>query len=65
MPSTGKEKAQKLKTENAKKKAALVTLQSLNGKAYGKMSNPEKEKAIIAALQLLSILDENEKVSVS
>lgn len=64
MPQTRKEKAQKHKAENTKKKAALVTLQSLNGKSYGKMSNPEKEKAIIAALQLLGILDENEKVSV-
>lgn len=58
------EKAQKMKADVAKKKQALATLQSLNGKTYIGMSKTEQEAVITAVLKLLNITDADDKINV-
>lgn len=65
MPSTGKDKAQKHRAENAKKKASLVTLQSLQGKKPEDLNKAERIAYDRAVGQLLGILDGEGRVNVS
>lgn len=53
----GKQKSDKMKIENAKKKAAFLTLQSLNGKKPEDMTKAERITYDRSVGQLLGILD--------
>lgn len=61
---SGKEKAVKVKADIEKKKAALISLQSMNGKTIPQMSKAEQEALLTALGQMLSVVDNTGKVFV-
>jgi len=54
---SGKDDAVKVKADIEKKKSALVSLQTLNGKTVSEMSKVEQEAYMTALGQLLGILN--------
>lgn len=61
----GKEKAVKMKADIEKKKTALASLQTLNGKTPTNMTKAERDAYDLAIGQLLSVLDISGKVNVN
>ena len=57
-------KSDQMKKDLEKKKAALITLQGLNGKTVTQMSKAEQEALITALCQLLNLAGADGKINV-